>query len=388
LALNNLELRLVTLRVAANDASRVAGLTHPFYRYPARFSPAFAAAAIEAFSGPGDLVLDPFSGGGTTVVEALAAGRTAVGSDLNELATFVSRVKTLKLSETARDTVAVWTSEVVPTLRYNLPLTNRCRSPASGKNLTGASARVIRKLTAVALERLPAEGGEDACLLARGAVLSTAQWALDGRRTLPHASAFRERLASTVSGLVEGLSQLWERAANRGNATGPCLATLDVVDVGSLPPFREGRKADLVIMSPPYPGVHVLYHRWQVSGGQETPAPYWIAASRDGQGAAFYTMGARNSLKDDVYFSRLFPRLRAVRSVMREGAFLVQIVGFADPQRQLRRYLRLLDAAGFSEVRRQSERRIWRQVPGRKWHAVQRDTAPASKEVVLVHRAR
>ena len=40
----------------------------------------------------------------------------------------------------------------------------------------------------------------------------------------------------------------------------------------------------LVLTSPPYPGVHVLYHRWQVQGRRETPAPFWIvtAASLDG----------------------------------------------------------------------------------------------------------
>ena len=34
------------------------GLTHGFYKYPARFSPVFASAAIRAFTEPGDLVLD------------------------------------------------------------------------------------------------------------------------------------------------------------------------------------------------------------------------------------------------------------------------------------------------------------------------------------------
>jgi hypothetical protein len=39
----------------ARDTNPVSGLTHGFYKYPARFSPAFARAAVEAFSNPGDL---------------------------------------------------------------------------------------------------------------------------------------------------------------------------------------------------------------------------------------------------------------------------------------------------------------------------------------------
>ncbi|SRR5216684_124112 len=73
----------------ARDAEPVCGLTHGFYKYPARFSPKFARAAIETFTEPGDLVLDPHVGGGTTLVEAFAAGRDAIGIDISELAEFV-----------------------------------------------------------------------------------------------------------------------------------------------------------------------------------------------------------------------------------------------------------------------------------------------------------
>lgn len=73
------------LAEAAIDRTPVSGWTHNFYRYPARFSPKFAAAAIELFSKPGDLVLDPYMGGGTAIVEGVAAGRHMVGNDLNAL---------------------------------------------------------------------------------------------------------------------------------------------------------------------------------------------------------------------------------------------------------------------------------------------------------------
>ena len=67
----------------ARDDEPVKGLTHGFYKYPARFSPQFARAAIETFTKPGELVLDPHVGGGTTLVEALALGRDAVGVDIS-----------------------------------------------------------------------------------------------------------------------------------------------------------------------------------------------------------------------------------------------------------------------------------------------------------------
>ena len=87
---------------------RVVGLTHDFYRYPARFPPQFTRAVIKAFTAPGDLVLDPFMGGGTTIVEAKALGRHAIGTDISKLATFVSRTKSTVLSENDHSVVTDW----------------------------------------------------------------------------------------------------------------------------------------------------------------------------------------------------------------------------------------------------------------------------------------
>src|SRR5260221_10841765 len=96
------------LIASARDGAPVRGLTHGFYKYPARFSPIFAGAVIHAFTEPGDLVLDPHVGGGTTIVEALAPGREAVGVDISTLAEFVSSVKCTILSESELDTLQHW----------------------------------------------------------------------------------------------------------------------------------------------------------------------------------------------------------------------------------------------------------------------------------------
>jgi modification methylase len=51
-------------------------------RHPAKMLPALARRAIETYSDPGDLILDPMCGIGTTLVEAIHAGRRAVGVEL------------------------------------------------------------------------------------------------------------------------------------------------------------------------------------------------------------------------------------------------------------------------------------------------------------------
>ncbi|MDH6465732.1 modification methylase [Micromonospora sp. A200] len=48
-------------------------------KHPARMLPAIAAHAVNAYTQPGDLVLDPMCGIGTTLVEAVHGGRDAIG---------------------------------------------------------------------------------------------------------------------------------------------------------------------------------------------------------------------------------------------------------------------------------------------------------------------
>lgn len=115
------------LIAAARDSAPVRGLTHGYYKYPARFSPVFASAAIGAFTQPGDLVLDPHVGGGTTLVEAIASGREAIGVDISSLAEFITKVKCTVYSEAELDTLERWghrLASAVDIRRPSTPLSN------------------------------------------------------------------------------------------------------------------------------------------------------------------------------------------------------------------------------------------------------------------------
>jgi DNA modification methylase len=69
------------------------GHVHGFHTYPARMHPITARRLVEAFSAPGERVLDPFCGSGTVLVEARLAGREGVGVDANPLAVRLARLK-------------------------------------------------------------------------------------------------------------------------------------------------------------------------------------------------------------------------------------------------------------------------------------------------------
>ena len=388
---------LAEFAAAAHDRNPVSGWTHNFYRYPARFSPKFAAAAIDCFSKPGDLVLDPYMGGGTTVVESLAAGRRVVGNDLNSLASFVARAKTTRLSKEEAEAVHLWAERIIPTLSFRTDrneLHLHLDDPRT-KNMDHPRAKFIKKVIAGALQSIQHLPSLSSQTFIRCALLRTAQWALDGRRKRTSLTEFRETLASTVHQMLASLDAYWRYVdSSFGRATLPILSQADAGSIDSLSLFSEdGERADLVVTSPPYPGVHVLYHRWQVDGRKETPAPYWIAACQDGQGASFYNFGGRKQEGLMDYFKASLRTLQAIRNVLRRGAYFVQMIAFSDPETLLPRYLENMEMAGFQETfpfgsrTNGADSRIWRQVPGRKWHAAIKGRTHSSREVVLIHRA-
>lgn len=195
---------------SARDPQPVSGLTHNFYRYPARFSPTFVRATIEALSKPGDLVLDPYMGGGTSLVEALALGRSAVGSDISALAEFVASVKTTVYTESELDRLTSWAKRLPNALHIQRPSVHFENYAENGyyKHLNHPSRWRLRKLIEQAIasairlrdSRLEAFG--------RCVVLRTAQWALDGRKQLPLIAEFRDRLVENAVEMIARANEL------------------------------------------------------------------------------------------------------------------------------------------------------------------------------------
>lgn len=73
--------------------ARTAYATHAIHSFSAKFPPQLAAWAIQEFTSPQEVVLDPMVGSGTTLVEACLLGRNSYGIDIDPLALLISKVK-------------------------------------------------------------------------------------------------------------------------------------------------------------------------------------------------------------------------------------------------------------------------------------------------------
>lgn len=372
----------------------VAGLTHDFYRYPARFSPLFTRAAIKAFSSQGDLVLDPFMGGATSAVEALAAGRHFAGCDISSLAVFLARAKTTALTDADLRAVERWAERSIGALNIRRRSFRPEEWITAGyqRNLNDRQTWPIRKALELMLEELPRLRMSAQRLFARAAILKTAQWALDCRSETPSVARFRERFLNHIAAMSEGARQFRE-TLNEGCTSSPVLLHRSAIGLENDPVIRALAAPRLIVTSPPYPGVHVVYHRWQILGRKETPAPYWIANSLDGNGLSHYTFGDRKQPGLAKYFETVRATFKSIAALCDRSTMIVQMVAFSDPSWQVPEYLDALADAGLKEafypqLANADDGRVWRTVPNRKWYADQRGEIAASSEVVLFHRRR
>lgn len=379
---------------------KVAGAPHDFYRYPARFSPLFVREAVKAFTQPGDLVLDPFCGGGTTVVEAMALGRRAAGMDISSLATFLTQTKTSPISVHDKAAILGWAADRNAEGEPTDLLTEDNMTDSDTDHYHRNMPETAKKFFGWAVDRLSLLPKVRQQAFVRLVLLSVGQRAVDCRDQTPSFRElklqFAERLAETLDTFFGFLTE-----TAKTNAIPRCrLKSLRRVinrsaerseEDGRIP--RSWLPAKLVLTSPPYPGVHVVYHRWQVRGRKETPAPFWLADQRDGAGESFYTLGSRDEPELKVYFERLESVFTSVRELVDEKSLVAQLVAFSDPAWQLPAYLKAMENAGFEEADVEYDeqvttvRRIWRQVPGRKWYAKNKGEIAASKELLLLHRA-
>ena len=77
--------------------------THGLHAFAAKCPPPLVRYALQYYSKPGELVLDPMVGSGTALVEARLMGRNSVGYEIDPLARLIAQVKSTEVAETRLD---------------------------------------------------------------------------------------------------------------------------------------------------------------------------------------------------------------------------------------------------------------------------------------------
>ena len=356
---------------ALQTESIISGHTHSFYKYPARFHPSFAKAAIEAFTEPGDCVIDPFMGGGTTGVEALALGRRFLGIDINPLATFLAKVKTTSLTSNDFFEIAQWSGSLQEKINLHRPVLIDSQYLFYTRHLPWWLRKCLASMLQY-VENLKNQRQKD---FVRCGVLAASQWALDCKVVVPSTRKFLEIFHKTIIKMITELFHYKRILKNSIDVPLSQLYRRKKILCRSIIGIEKDRRiirrwvpAKLILMSPPYPGVHIVYNRWQLQGRKETPAPYWIINSMDGNGLSYYTLGDRKQHNLENYYKNLELVFKSITYLLNKDGIIVQLVGFSEPSWQLPKYLEVMSSAGFTLVypyKSGSQDHI-RQVPNRK----------------------
>lgn len=365
---------------------QVTGYTHSYYAYPARFSPQFVNHAIKEFSSADDLIFDPFAGGGTTLVEALVSGRSSVGFDINSLACFISETKTTLLTKSDIIRVLQWalSEKDKVNLKRAIPRQTWWQQNNYQKDLPWTLRKFI-ELVLFDLDSIKSRKQEN---FIRCALLKTGHWALNKKDRVPNIRNIKDYFFSSLDEFIQANLEM-SKHVRAGVTTSIYQKSLSEITTVWWEK-NIGRKPTLVITSPPYPNVHVLYHRWQIHGRKETPAPYWIANKLDGQVSSYYSMGARSQKGITDYFNKLRQIYLTLNDLLKPGGLILQLIGFSNPDYQMRRYLETLEECGFIpisiRVKDLTTDYLYREVPSRKWYTAIKANPSVAQEYLLIHK--
>ena len=254
------------LGVSADESATMAHV-HGFHSYPARLHPVTAARLIEGLSKPGDVVLDPFCGSGTVLVEARRLGRAARGVDSNPLAIELAWLKTLGLPEGAGARLleaAAHVTEHAEDRRLKKAGPTR-RYPPQDRELF--DIHVLLELDGLAdgIDQL----GDPVARRMLGLVLSALLTKVSRKSGDSSEQRQSRRLAAgyTIKLFRKKTEELVKRASEYEALLPPDAPPAKAMP-GDARRLRGVGKFDLVVSSPPYPGVydylahHEMRLRW------------------------------------------------------------------------------------------------------------------------------
>lgn len=236
-----------------NDEAHVRRHVHGFHSYPARLHPITAQRLIERLSAAGQCVLDPFCGSGTVLVEAVLQGRRAIGVDLNPLACALARFKTHVSDEAERAEWLAAAERITGLAEERRQARLGPSRPYAPHEREPYDPHILFELDGLSLGiAAEPEPLRSALGLMLSSILTKVSRSLgdSSGRTGPRRVASGFAIRTFASKVREVARQSAEFAALAG--TSECRVVQG--DARKLPGVGQ-RSVDLIVSSPPYPGV-------------------------------------------------------------------------------------------------------------------------------------
>lgn len=383
---------------STKEKKRIFGKSHTYYRYPAAFSPIFAETIIKNFTKPGDTVLDPFVGGGTSAVEALALQRKFYGVDVNPLSILISKVKTTILSRNQIIFIKKFNEKIVNgKINFKSKRKKQHRDLNRYFSIQGFSKNEIRKINQIkagieqyhfAITKVIDVKVRNflTCLL-----LKTAKNILDNIRPCGTFKKFKIDLLSNCKKMLKGMidfeKELEINKSIYGSHNELKIIKSDILKLNKINSLKKG-KVNLILTSPPYPGIHISYNKWQLHGRRNTKLPYWIMNRRPPVLTKF-TYRREKSRNLVNYYRNMTKVYLKLKPYCSHNCYIVKLLSFRNRAEEFRLYREAMQNAGLEEIKilKKGDGRLWRIVPQRRWQAVySKRKLKSNKEVLLIYK--
>jgi len=317
-------------------------LTHNFHPFAGKFIPQIPRLLIEKYSSPSETILDPFCGSGTSLVEAKLLNRNSIGVDINEIAAFMSRVKSTKIRDTELDLAKPLVQKAREAVVGFYARWGRGRNldSFSDESAAFASSRYVLPeffnrdhwfrpemlhelaiIRSTILEEPCSAAMRDFLLLAFSSIIvacsnqdGETRYTAVKKDLRPHfaVNLFEKKLYDMVERM-----RVFNREASDADVTVYCYDTRNLSHL--LPPSS----VDFVVTSPPYPNTYdyYLYHKMRM---------FWLGL--DWEKAKFNEIGSRlrhSSQREDIssYLRDMTQCFDEISRVLKPGRRFAIVIG-------------------------------------------------------------
>jgi len=300
----------LAFRVRSSDLELPVQGIHGIHPYPARIHPSWVRGIL-GLVGPDARVLDPFCGSGTTLVEAALSGRHCAGSDLNAIGLRIARLRTTRRGQGFLERYSRGATRAHEDAAHRRDTPFGILAKGEKRYPPHVLTQLINLRAAVEVERDPAV--REALVLTMSPLLTK----FAARKGRPAPEVNRRAVRDHFLRRAELTVRSW---ADYADALHPDLPDpqLELADARKMP--WSSHTADVVITSPPYPGVYDYVaeqerrQRW--IGGDEA----WMGNARNQE------IGSRGGSPRN-WTEGMYDVLKEVTRVTAPGAWIFLVVG-------------------------------------------------------------
>jgi SAM-dependent methyltransferase len=300
-------------RVSPADRELPTKGVHGIHPYPARFHPAWARNIL-AMTPPDAVVLDPFCGSGTVLVESSLSGRRSMGSDVNAVGIRIAKLRTQRRDED-------FLEKVVRNAQTVFERSRQRRDTPFGALAVGNKSFAPHVLTQLislrdTIEHVRDPEVREVLLLCMTPLLG--KFGSKPNKRAPEVSrhAVRDHFLKRSEKMVLAL-------ADFANDLPDHLPDPDIreADARRLP--FEDASADVVITSPPYPGVYHYALEQRLTAKWMAPA----GLGKDMLKKAWSQEMGRRGTRPGSWIGAMGPVLRGLVRILRPGGRMFLVIG-------------------------------------------------------------